>query len=148
MKASRRFRFLTFLSLGLVALALSAGVASAQNVYEGSFTLPFQAQWGKMVLPPGEYSFTLDKGVVDGLVKVRTSERYVGMIFANGISNQSVAEKSELVAVGSEGFYQIRALRLSALGIQFEYKIPEGKHQLLAQGPQLIRHVLIAQIAK
>jgi hypothetical protein len=53
-----------------------------------------------------------------------------------------------LIAVGSEGSYQIRALRLSALGIQFEYKIPEGKQQLLARGPQLIRHVLIAEAGR
>lgn len=148
MKASRRFRFLTLLSLGLIAVALSAGIASAQNVYEGSFTLPFQAQWGQMVLPPGEYSFTLDKAVVDGLVKIRNQERYVGMIFASGISNQKTTAKSQLIAVGGEGLYQIRALRLSALGVQFEYKIPEAKVRLMAQGPQLIRHVLIAEVGR
>ena len=42
---------------GLVVVAALgiAGTASAQ-VVEGKFTLPFEARWGSMVLPAGQYT--------------------------------------------------------------------------------------------
>ena len=64
MSLNRSFKLVAPLGLALLAGCFTANLASAQEAYRGKFTLPVEAQWGQLVLPPGEYSFTLDHGTV------------------------------------------------------------------------------------
>ena len=43
----RRPKFVNHFALVALALCLSAGLGRAQNAYEGQFTLPFEARWGR-----------------------------------------------------------------------------------------------------
>jgi hypothetical protein len=45
--------------LAILALAASAHVGNAQNVFQGKFTLPVDAQWQSAKLPAGDYTITL-----------------------------------------------------------------------------------------
>jgi len=50
------------LSLGILAAAcLLATPASANPLFKGTFTLTNVVHWGQAVIPPGEYSITLDQ---------------------------------------------------------------------------------------
>ena len=59
---------LTFLKLAVaaaIAICLSVNVASAQSL-KGTFTLPYDVQWGKAVLPAGPYKVTFDSSYPTG----------------------------------------------------------------------------------
>jgi hypothetical protein len=51
--------FRLFLGVMLAGCVL-ATTASAQSPFKGTFTLTEQVQWGKAVLPPGQYSLAFD----------------------------------------------------------------------------------------
>jgi hypothetical protein len=107
--------------------------------------LPFEAQWGDVVLPAGEYSFTLDHGMVGGKVTITTEERQaVGFVLNQGISGPQTIDHSELILVRSGGNYTIRALRLAGLGLTLEYSVPKGEGQLITQAPQLLERIPVA----
>jgi hypothetical protein len=59
-----------WVAAALATCALS-GTASAQSVLQGTFTLPYEVQWGKAVLPAGAY--TISMASVQGPAIVRTS---------------------------------------------------------------------------
>jgi hypothetical protein len=66
MKSTRSLKSVRILLLAVLAAALSASLASAQD-YEGKFTLPFEARWGMAVLPPGDYTFHVTACNNDGV---------------------------------------------------------------------------------
>jgi hypothetical protein len=50
------------MKVGFVALVLCAAASrgKAQGTYQGKFTLPFEARWASAVLPPGDYTISMD----------------------------------------------------------------------------------------
>jgi hypothetical protein len=145
MSLTRSFKLVAPLGLALLAGCFTANLASAQGFYKGSFTLPFQARWGRVVLSPGEYSFTLDHDSLAGKVTIQAeSGRYVGVIMNQVFSDQQTVDRSELVLVRSGGTYAVRALRLEELGMTLEYSVPKGEKQLITQAPQLLQRIPVA----
>jgi hypothetical protein len=137
-----------YLALALLATCLSAGVASAQQypaVYHGKFILPFEAQWGSVSLPAGEYTFTLDSTTLPAFVTVRGDSRGSQplKIMAQAISQQSSSYQSALVVVRSSGRGVVRNLHLAELGMDFEYAMPKGA-TLVAQGPRLVQRIPVS----
>ena len=59
MKTNRNLLVASILG-AVLAISLCAGLASAQLVFRGKFTLPYDVSWQSTVLPAGEYSFTMD----------------------------------------------------------------------------------------
>jgi hypothetical protein len=95
-----------------------------------------------MVLPPGQYSFTLDHAAVNGIVTIqKETGRYMGSVLNQGVYDRQVVDHSELVLVRSGGDYRIRALRLGDLGMTFEYAVPKAERQLISQTPQLLERI-------
>jgi hypothetical protein len=145
MSLTRSFKLVAPLGLALLAGCFTANLASAQDAFKGSFTLPFQVRWGQVVLPPGEYSFTLDHGSVQGKVTIWTGTRKaVGFVNNQGVYDQQTVDRSELVLVRSGGNYTVRALRLEDLGMTLEYSVPKTGTQLITQAPQLLERIPVA----
>jgi hypothetical protein len=71
MKLGRRS--VEMLILSAVAICLTAGFASAQVISRGSFSLSNDAQWGKKVLPKGNYNFTVRETGMMGVTVTMTS---------------------------------------------------------------------------
>ena len=67
MNSNRSLRLVKFLVLVLLTACFGASLANAQ-VAGGKFTLPFEARWGRSILPPGNYSFTLDTTAGSGRI--------------------------------------------------------------------------------
>jgi hypothetical protein len=145
MSLTRSFKLVAPLGLALLAGCFAANLASAQEVFYGSFTLPFEARWGSIVLPAGEYEFTLDHGSVQGKITVWTGTRKaVGFVTNQGVRDQQAVDRSELVLVRSGGTYAVRALRLEELGMTLEYSVPKREKQLITQAPQLLQRIPVA----
>jgi hypothetical protein len=70
----RSLKLLNLLALVALALCFSAGLGKAQDVYKGTFTLPFEAHWAGAVLPAGEYTISLPSTNAP-LVKLRLLEQ-------------------------------------------------------------------------
>jgi len=108
-------------TVALLAVCFNAGRARAQVVVvEGKFTLPFEAHWGRATLPPGDYSFTLDKATVDGKITLFRGARAVALIPCQGGTDER-SDRSELVVVRNNAGRSIRELHLPTIGMVLSY---------------------------
>jgi len=135
------------LLLAVLAAALSASLASAQD-YEGKFTLPFEARWGKAVLPAGDYSFRVNASQIPCMVSVSQGRQTLAFILTSDTTRGRVAGSSALIAVRSAGSYRIRALQLAEAGVVLEYMPPKAERQMLAQQPVLFQRVPVIAAGK
>lgn len=101
-----------------IALA-AAGLASAQTA-QGSFTLPFEARWGTATLPPGDYSFKLDKAQSAGSLQLFRGKDSVALIHSQSYSLES-SGRSALTVVRSESGNTVRDLNLPEIGVVLHY---------------------------
>jgi hypothetical protein len=148
MKSTRSLKSVRILLLAVLAAGLSASLASAEE-YEGKFTLPFEARWGKAVLPAGDYSFRIDTNNDSCIVSVSQGGRGVAFIMPDGAASRGeVAGSSALIAVRSAGSYRIRAFRLAEAGVVLEYSPPKAERQILAQQPVLYQRVPVIAVGK
>jgi hypothetical protein len=142
MSLNRSFKLVAPLALALLAGCFTANLASAQDAWKGTFTLPFEARWGQIVLPAGEYSFTLDHALVGSIVTIQAETgQTLGFVQTQGIYDRQTFDRSELILVRSGGNYTIRALRLAELGLTLEYSVPKTEKQLITQAPRLLERI-------
>lgn len=158
----KTIRSLTILAgLPLLVLALGATGAKAQSLrgsdFAGTFTLPFEAQWGSTILPAGEYSLYYGQPFAGGPLTVEVLGKEKGsphvFILPQGTGSASTT-KSALVCVrvGNAGI--VRGLQMAAIGKSVTFAMPHGsklvaqngKHNgytQLAQAPMLIERIPI-----
>jgi hypothetical protein len=141
MTLNRSFKLVAPLGLALLAGCLTANLASAQEAYNGRFTLPVEARWGHVVLPPGDYLLTLDHATDRGIITLRRGTKLVAMVLNQATDDLQTFDRSELVLVRSGGNYTIRALRLAELSMTLEYSVPKTGKQLIVQAPQLLERI-------
>jgi hypothetical protein len=116
--------------VALVALALcfAAGLGKAQDVYRGTFTLPFEAHWEGAVLPAGDYMISMPAPSARGayLLYVR-GEGKTAIILAGAPNNGSVSDHSQLTIVNTGGNQAITTLEAGQLGWTFDYGVFKGR---------------------
>jgi hypothetical protein len=103
-----------------IAVCLSVNVASAQSL-KGTFTLPYDVQWGKAVLPAGAYTITFDS--LQGPAFVRTltgSGRAIVMPRAVGKAMKD--QPSALIVSNIENQHVVRYLNLRDTDTVLEYR--------------------------
>jgi hypothetical protein len=135
MKTHRHFKLLGFLALAILALSLSPTSARAQT-YGGNFTLPFQAHWGTLVLPPGDYSFTIDSLTPAGKIVVRRNGKNLGLIMIGSVASYSAPGNSALNAVPTPKAYRINVLRVHGVAV-INFLIPKNEQQMPEQWAKL-----------
>ncbi len=79
MKSIRSSMLLKLLILTVGALGASLGSAQAQSTV-GKFTLPHEARWGAVLLPPGSYTFSLRSATLPAAVMVAKAGSAEGAI--------------------------------------------------------------------
>ena len=160
---------MTLAGLILAVFALGATGAQAQQApslsithFGGTFTLPMEAQWGKVTLPAGQYSLyygSVQDGsasMVEVVGKAKGSPH--GVIPVAGRDDASAA-KSSLVCVREGSTLIVRRLEMPAIGTAVQFSMPHGaklvarnaKHDgytQLAEAPRLIERVPVAFNAK
>ena len=108
------------LVVAAVVVASFAGTASAQ-VVEGKFTLPFEAHWGSVVLPAGQYSLKMDRP--SGLTRLTSlTGTHVGYVRAVGIDDALKGQATALLVTRNEEGRVIRSFTWSEGGKTFVYK--------------------------
>jgi len=143
MKECRKFATLLILCLG--AVCFSTGVARAQAVSRGTFTLQHKAQWGKHTLPKGDYNYTIRdmgmKGAKLVAIKGTSSSQQFQMMGLERTPAASIKGTDNVVVVnqGTKGNF-IRGIYLGSKGLEYvfpdyarkEAVVSEGKEQVVA----------------
>ncbi len=136
------------LTLGLLAGLLCVGVASAQSpIFKGKFTLPYQVQWGKAILPAGEYSFSLDPAAPSRLTLHRQNHAAVisvMFLMPRRISEGNAGKKSVLLIEREGDRSTVRALRLAERNVVFEYVAPETETREAREGKQSTQEIPVS----
>ena len=115
----------------------AAGVFSARANAEtarGKFKLLTEARWGKLLLAPGKYEFTITTGAAGTMVIVRSDDSgWSGIIMPEAISDPASTEGSSLQLGQSGSGPYIQSLALGDLGMRLTFARPKtGKVTRLA----------------
>jgi len=119
----------------LLATFAFTGAAKADTMAI-KFNLPFEVHWGKNVLPPGEYSVTMDSYSNVGLVRpVRGKTAFYTPIPTKAYNRTGNTALYVLVR-GDERI--VRSLNLPARGISLVYRpTTEAEREILAKADKL-----------
>ena len=106
------------------AIAAFSNLGNAETVH-GSFKLPVQAQWGTMLLAPGDYEFSVDTRAGGSIVMVRSLDsQWSGIAMSGSSSGYDAKPGSGLRLSRSEGVTYIKALYLGDLGVELNFGTP------------------------
>ena len=108
------------LALTALALCFFAAPGKAEDNYTGRFTLPHQVRWGSVVLPAGEYTFTMQSAAVPYVIHLR-GEGIAAIIMTISVDTKASSGRSQLDLVQTGSEYVVRALEAPALGVTFLY---------------------------
>ncbi|MBV8809428.1 MAG: hypothetical protein JO033_12210 [Acidobacteriaceae bacterium] len=117
------------LLLSIAGMCLTAGLLGAAEI-AGSFTLPVQTEWGRAVLPPGNYTFTLDRATLDGHMLIRRGNDGVALLMAQGMEETSTLGGSSLRIVAGK----VRSLHLAPAGLTYSYGFSHEETRTLISG--------------
>jgi hypothetical protein len=118
----------------LCTVSLLSAIGNSETAH-GNFKLPTQTRWGKLLLAPGEYEFTISNAAVGTIVTVSSKDSgRSGMIKCESVSDPDSAKGWRLLLGQSgEGAY-VRSLALGDLGMMLNFGAPKaGKVTRLVQ---------------
>jgi hypothetical protein len=138
-------RMLVIAAIGLFTVCASATPASAQNAFQGAFTLPSEVRWQDANLPAGDYTFSLKSAAVPAQILVK-GPNASAFILTAATDKRAAGEQSFLTVERRGGTRFVREMYLAALGLHLRYKAPRipKDEQQLAQGPGTTEQVFIA----
>jgi hypothetical protein len=148
MKAIRSLARFRTLSLALLTVALSPSWAQAQSAAAGEFKLPYEVHWQKVVLPPGEYTFSIQSVNLPSVLVLRRQSKpgTALMLVAKGISQSSTTPGHSglnLVLKGEER--TVESLDLGDLGLVLYYGNPgRNSYRTMARVPPATVQVPVA----
>ncbi|HXH49077.1 MAG TPA: hypothetical protein VNM47_07000 [Terriglobia bacterium] len=131
MRMIRNITILVGLFAVLMALATTGARAQVLSTtsFTGTFTLPTEAQWGKMILPAGDYTLQYGGLFLSGehmvTVESKTEGGPRGMILAGPRDDVSAAKDSLLCVREGDTLY-VRALEMPLIGESIHFRIPHG----------------------
>jgi hypothetical protein len=115
------------MTAAMLAAAISgtATQASAQSEhYRGSFTLPFEARFGSVVLQPGNYSVS----TLEGAKGIRiTGDGGHAAILAAGYDLQPGTAKARMIMVESNGVLTLESFESGAMGKSLHFVVPKAR---------------------
>ena len=123
MYLQKKFRFglLTILA-GLVVSTLPL---SAQQVYKGTFDLPFETRWGGATLEPGHYTVTVEQGFTMKLIRVQgEGGNLISVARPSTVEPFTGPGRITLAHVG--GTYAAERLDAGSLGESFTFALPKS----------------------
>ena len=123
MRSFRKFAYAATLSLSM--FAVQPTLAAAEDA-RGSFTLSHEVHWQKVVLRPGNYTFTVKSfGPSDFLMLRRTDGTgSEAMLMAYDVETPKLNEGSRLVLVSRGGQSFVSALDLPNYDITLRFVVP------------------------
>jgi hypothetical protein len=136
MKGLKRYMHVAVLLLGLLSSTAVPMAAHADGV-TGRFTLTSEAHWGRTVLPPGEYTYSISAEDVMPIVIVRSVKGDIGaFVFPTSISDARGADMDKLVLEKTNGGMAVTSLYLKDKGVVLHYSIPKEMIESAAKAPE------------
>jgi hypothetical protein len=147
---SLRNRILAIAAVGLAAVCANSSPAPAQSSSAGGrFTLPYEVNWKDVVLPAGDYTFSLKTLMSPAIVQVR-GPNDGAFIMATAMDEKKTDQQSSLTIESRGSTRFVREMYLADFGLHIHYampKIPKNEKEL-AQGPVTTEHVLVSMGGK
>lgn len=113
---------LVLMRIGLaIAICAAAGVASAQPLVKGSFTLPYEVHWGKAILAPGHYSITIERADRPAAVSTPTG-RVVAYVMARSFDDAQTDQATALLITKAEAQRVVRSFNWREGNRRFIYR--------------------------
>jgi hypothetical protein len=119
--------------VGLLAIAggLTASQANAENL-RGSFNLPFEAHWGRVVLQPGEYRLSIStEASMFGVIYLTRDGKTV-MIPVGSSRLIPESERSSLRVENIGEAHVIREFNSGVMGKQLIFLVPKSVKKQIA----------------
>ena len=151
---------LVFFALGAIGTKAQEAPSLATTNFAGAFTLPTDAQWGRIALPAGDYALYYGHIGTARLVEVvgKAKGSPHGLVISGAPTSVS-ASKSALVCIREGGTLVVRTLDMAPLGESVQFAMPHGAKLMahngknngytqLAGGPMLIQRIPIMSNAK
>jgi hypothetical protein len=139
MKAIRILSKFRAVSLALLAVAISPCWAHGQLAATGEFQLPYEVHWGRVVLSPGEYSFSVQSANLPCVLVLRRQSKPEAplMLLASGISRRTTTPNHSGLSLVLEGEQRtVASLYLGDLGLVLYYgKLDDKRYRTLASVP-------------
>jgi hypothetical protein len=128
---TKRISMVAVMTLVLVTVALSPGLAAAQQrESEGKFTLPCTTYWGTAVLPAGTYTFSLSRVTKNvDILDVRGGKSFKVM----AIVDPDYANKENALEVRrSGGSAVVTNMHLAEGGININFRVAPVARELMS----------------
>jgi len=131
-KSIRNLKLAMKVGFMALALCLAASQGKAQGTYKGQFTLPFEARWGIAVLPPGDYTISMDLDAANRFLVVR-GEGKTALILGIVTDRKDISDHSQLTLVKTASSYRVQTLEAGEAGITLTYSVPKSKRDREAE---------------
>ncbi|MGA7917849.1 MAG: hypothetical protein WCA00_21615 [Candidatus Acidiferrales bacterium] len=136
MKVLRSYTHVAVLLLGLLSSTVVPMAAHADNV-TGRFTLTSEAHWGRTILPPGEYTYSVSAEDVMPIVIVRSARGNLGaFVFPTSVSENPGGEADKLVLEKTNGGMVVTSLYVKDRGVILHYRVPKELIETAAKAPE------------
>ena len=111
------------LLVAITALSLLPSLAIAQDA-SGKFTLTREVRWGMVTLPPGEYTYSIERASADTVFLRNAAGSAMIMLVASVSSADPDADRLILQNRGGEWF--VSSLMLTGLGEELHFNVPKA----------------------
>jgi hypothetical protein len=126
MKPNGKYFVVRAVLLTWCAVGLLSAFGNAETV-RGTFKLGNETHWGRLLLAPGEYEFTVNDQLAGKMVTVRSVDSGLsGMIMAKGTSDMRAGTESTLTISKSPDGAYVQALSLRDSGVTLHYGVPKA----------------------
>ena len=126
MKPNGKMFVVRALLFAVCAVFLLSNLSNAATM-RGTFKLPAEAHWGKMVLAPGDYEFVVDTDSASRMITIRSKATgWSGMVMATGFSDAPAASGSTLTLAKYEDGEYVQTLYLTEAGVALNFQMPKS----------------------
>jgi hypothetical protein len=140
-------RILAIVAIACIAVCAAPAPAAAQDAYKGRFTLTHDVRWAQILLPAGEYTFSLKSASLPAQILL-SGPNGLAMVTTSATSTKISGASSSITLQHRGGMTTVSDLYLAELGMDLRYGAPKLPHNEIAQGPQETEHVLVAMATK
>lgn len=132
----------------VIACAVVAPRLQARAAVQGKFTLTFDAKWGKVSLPAGNYTLAINHYSSMATVVISQSGRNVGIALPEIFDyTENKSKTAELVCIRHNGMVTIRELRVPQVGTYY-FPLPKNLTLMAAQQPEMIETVPLQPVGE
>jgi hypothetical protein len=123
-------------------LAIAPGV-HARPSSEFQMKLPFDAAWGQIALPTGDYWLSIDQFSANGRIFLYHGNQAVGIAHPQTFDGtETQGNEPKLICLRHDGKVSVRSLHVPGVGT-FYFSLPKDLNKLLTQQPRSVETITV-----